>query len=234
MTNFKPVNYRQSDLATPFGIFQAAISQYLGGRIALLQPVEIVSTDGKFANVRPLIAHYDTLGNPIPITSADVIPNIPVVQPFGSNGQFQFKPEAGDKGLLIACNWDTTKYKDEHAQTTVGSNRQFNWSDGFFIPVDFQSAPTGALIKNGSSEIALEKNEINVKTGTLKATAATEITGDVTITGNITVTGTITATGEITGNGIALSTHTHLVPAAAALTPPPAPTPESGTPIPGV
>lgn len=226
MTNFKPVNYRQSDLATPFGIFQAAISQYLGGRLALLQPVEILSTDGTFANVKPLIAHYDTLGQPIPITDEDIIPNIPVVQPFGANGQFQFKPQAGDKGLLIACNWDVTKYKESHAQTTVASNRQFNWSDGFFIPVDFQAAPTGALIKNGSSEIALEKNEINIKTGT------TNITGDVTITGNVTITGSITATDEITGKGIALSTHTHLVPAAAALTPPPAPTPASGKPIP--
>jgi phage baseplate assembly protein V len=110
---------------------------------------------------------------------------------------------------LIACNWDTTRYKATHGETTVASNRQFNWSDGFFIPVDFQAAPTGALIKNGSSEIALEKNEINAKTGTMNLTATTNITGDVTITGNLTVTGTITSSGEVTGNGIALSTHVH-------------------------
>lgn len=203
MNNFKPANYRPSDLDSPFGIFQAFVSQYLGGRLAVLQPVQIVSTDGQFATVRPLIAHYDTLGQPIPITDADNIPNIPVVQPFGANGQFQFKPEPGDKGLLIACNWDTSKYKRTHGQTTVGSGRQFNWSDGFFLPVDFSAAPTGALIKNGSSSIAVEKDEVNVQTGTMK------ITGDVIITGNITLNGSMTATDEITGKGVALSTHTH-------------------------
>ena len=203
MNNFKPANYRPSDLDSPFGIFQAFVSQYLGGRLAVLQPVQIVSTDGQFATVRPLIAHYDTLGHPIPITDADNIPNIPVVQPFGANGQFQFKPEPGDKGLLIACNWDTSKYKQTHGQTTVGSGRQFNWSDGFFLPVDFSAAPTGALIKNGSSSIAVEKDEVNVQTGTMK------ITGDVIITGNITLNGSMTATDEVTAKSVALSTHTH-------------------------
>lgn len=241
MTDFKPVNYRQSDLATPFGIFQSAISQYLGGRLALLQPVEIVSTDGTYATVKPLIAHFDTVGKAIPITDADNIPNVPIVQPFGANGQFQFKPQAGDKGLLIACNWDTTNYKSTHGQTTVASNRQFNWSDGFFVPVDFQAAPTGALIKNGNSSIALEKDEINVNTGTLNATAttkitgATTITGDVTITGNITVTGNVTASANITGlaiegatvkettTNVSLGTHTHGSPTPVT----PAPTPGS-------
>lgn len=203
MNNYKPANYRPSDLDSPFGIFQAFVSQYLGGRLAVLQPVQIVFTDGQFATVRPLIAHYDTLGQPIPITDADNIPNIPVVQPFGANGQFQFKPEPGDKGLLIACNWDTSKYKQTHGQTTVGSGRQFNWSDGFFLPVDFSAAPTGALIKNGSSSIAVEKDEVNVQTGTMK------ITGDVIITGNITLTGKMTASDEVTAKGVALSTHTH-------------------------
>lgn len=242
MSKMNPFNYRQSELASPFGIFQSAISQYLGGRLALLQPVEIVSTDGKFATVKPLLAHFDTLGKKIPIDSGSYIPNVPIVQPFGANGQFQFKPQAGDKGLLIACNWDTTNYKSSHGETTVASDRQFNWSDGFFIPVDFQAAPTGALIKNGSSSIALEKNEINVSTGTANVTAATNITGNVTITGTLTVTGaintdsTVTATGEVTGNGIALSTHTHGVTKATSTSSPP-PTPEgwpTGAPIPGV
>lgn len=242
MSKFKPLNYRQSDLGTPFGIFQLAISQYLGGRLAVLQPVKIVATDGKFATVQPLLSHFDTTGAPIPITDADNIPNVPIVQPFGANGQFQFKPSVGDQGLLIACNWDTTNYKSSHGRANVASNRQFNWSDGFFIPVDFQAAPTGALIKNGASSIALEKNEINVSTGTANVTATTNITGNVTITGTLTVTGaintdsTVTAAGEVTGNGIALSTHTHGVTRATG-TSSPAPTPmgwPSSAPIPGV
>ena len=136
---------------------------------------------------------------------------------------------------------DTSNYKSKHGQTTVASNRQFNWSDGFFVPVDFQEAPTGALIKNGNSSIALEKDEININTGTLNATAttnitgATTITGDVTITGNITVTGNVTASANITGlaikgatvkettTNVSLGTHTHGSPTPVT----PAPTPGS-------
>lgn len=227
MNKFQPFNFRQSDLGTPFGIFQLAISQYLGGRLALLQPVKIISTDGTFATVRPMLAHYDTTGNPIEITAADDIPNVPIVQPFGANGQFQFKPEPGDQGLLIACNWDTTRYKTAHDTTTVASNRQFNWSDGFFIPVDFRAAPTGALIKNGNSSIGLEKDEINLETGTFNANAETNITGNTTITGNVTINGNITVTGTVSGAGVTdtttsvtLGTHTHGIPPS---TPPPTP-----------
>lgn len=230
MNDFKPVNYRPSDLNSPFGIFQAFVSQYLGARLAMLQPVEIISTDGQFATVRPLLAHYDTTGVQIPITDADNIPNIPVVQPFGANGQIKFQPSVGDLGLLIACNWDTSKYKQTHSATTVGSNRQFNWSDGFFLPVDFSAAPVGTLIQNGNSAIQLDKDAINITTGETNINAPTTITGDVVINGNITISGTVTASGEITGNNIALSTHTHLVPAAKALDTTTVPAPSSGPP----
>lgn len=74
---------------------------------------------------------------------------------------------------------------------------------------------------------------VNAKTATVVAdTSVTIDTPATSLTGNLTVSGDITATGEVTGNGVALSTHTHLAPAAAALTPPPAPTPETGQPIP--
>lgn len=74
---------------------------------------------------------------------------------------------------------------------------------------------------------------VNAKTAVVNATESVTLdTPATSLTGNLTVSGDITATGEVTGNGVALSTHTHLAPAAAALTPPPAPTPETGQPIP--
>lgn len=229
MSKVQPASFNPANLGTPFGVFEMAISAYLGGRLAVLQPVEIVTTDGTFATVKPLIARYDTMGRPIAIDANSYIPNVPIVQPFGTNGQFQFKPAIGDKGLLIACNWDTTNYKQTHTTNNVASNRQFNWSDGFFIPVDFQSPPAGALIKNGNSSIALDKNQIDIKTGTLNANAKTNITGATTIKGNVTITGNVTVTGTISGAGITdtvgavtLGTHTHG-------TPPSTPGPTPGT-----
>lgn len=231
--DYRPVGVNPAALTTPFGIFDLMLRQYFGSRLAVMQPVEIVSVNGAFANLRPVIARFDTNGQKINITDKDVIPNIPIVQPFAASGTVRIKVGPGDKGLLFAGNFDTSNYKKDHASTTVGSARQFNWSDGFFMPVDFQALPDGVLIQSGASEITAKDGEVSITTSKLKITAAVEITGDVDITGGLTTTADITATGEVTGKGIALSTHTHLITGAAALVPPPAPTPPSGPPIPG-
>lgn len=88
------------------------------------------------------------------------------------------------------------------------------------------NAPDGAITVNTKTAV------VNADTSVTIDTPATTITGTLQVDGAVTTGSTITATGEVTGNGIALSTHTHLVPGAAALVPPPAPTPASGTPIP--
>lgn len=231
--DYRPVGVNPAALTTPFGIFDLMLRQYFGSRLAVMQPVEIVSVNGAFANVRPIIARFDTNGQKINITDKDVIPNIPIVQPFAASGTVRIKVGPGDKGLLFAGNFDTSNYKKDHASTTVGSARQFNWSDGFFMPVDFQALPEGVLIQSGASEIKAKDGEVSITTSKLKIKAAVEITGDVDITGGLTTTADITATGEVTGKGIALSTHTHLITGAASLVPPPSPTPPSGPPIPG-
>ncbi len=236
---FKPAGINPAALSTPFGIFDLMLRQYFGSRLAVMQPVQVVSVSGTFANLRPVIARFDTNGQKINITDKDIIPNIPIVQPFSTKGTVRINVAPGDKGLLFAGNYDTSNYKQAHGETTVGSARQFNWSDGFFMPVDFQSLPDGVLIQSGASEIKATDGEVSITASKLKITADVEIsgnveiTGDTTATGNLDVSGDVTAVGEVTGKMVALSTHTHLVTGAAALVPPPAPTPPSGPPIPG-
>lgn len=87
------------------------------------------------------------------------------------------------------------------------------------------NAPDGAITVNTKTAVVKADTSVTIDT------PATTITGTLQVDGAVTASSTITATGEITGQGIPLSTHTHLVPAAAALTPPPAPTPASGVPI---
>jgi len=226
MNKYKPISYNPADGQTLPGIFDLFMRQYLGGRLGVMQPVQVVSVSGKFADVKPLIAKYNTLGQQIPITDGDIIPNVPVCQPYGANGRFQFQVAPGDQGLLIACNWDVSKYKVAHTAAPVGSRRMFNWSDGFFIPLDFQDMPDGLLIDNGSS-IAVKPDGITATTQTFT------IEGNVVVNGNITCSGDTTVSGEVTGKNVKLSTHMHLVPTAGTVTPPPAPTPQSGAPISG-
>lgn len=215
----KPIGINPATLSTPFGIFDQALRQYFGSRLAVLQPVEVVSVNGSFANLRPVIAHFDTDGNPITITDKDIIPNVPIVQPFTANGRIQLKVAPGDKGLLFGGNFDISKYKQSHSATTVGSGRQFSWSDGFFMPVDFQSLPDGVLLQSGASKVDIKDNEISITTTKLK------ITADVEIIGNVTATGTLEAKGikdTTTPPGVTLGTHTHGVP-------PSTPTPTPGS-----
>lgn len=73
---------------------------------------------------------------------------------------------------------------------------------------------------------------VNTKTAVINADSSVKIdTPTASITGDLTVGGDVTATGEVTGNGIPLSTHVHLVNAAAGLQEPPLPTPPSGAPM---
>lgn len=215
----KPIGINPATLSTPFGIFDQALRQYFGSRLAVLQPVEVVTVNGSFANVRPVIAHFDTDGNPITITDNDIIPNVPIVQPFTSNGRLQLKVAPGDKGLLFGGNWDISKYKQSHSATTVASGRQFSWSDGFFMPVDFQSLPDGVLLQSGASKVDIVDGEINITTTTLKINANVEITGNVTATGTIEGMGIKDTTLP---PGVTLGTHTHG-----------SPTPVTPTPTPG-
>lgn len=220
--DYRPLGVNPAALTTPFGIFDLMLRQYFGSRLAVMQPVEIVSVNGTFANVRPIIARFDTNGQKINITDKDIIPNIPIVQPFAANGTVRIKVAPGDKGLLFAGNFDTSNYKKDHASTTVGSARQFNWSDGFFMPVDFQALPEGVLIQSGASEIKAKDGEVSITTSKLKITADVEISGNVDITGNTTATGNVDVTGDVTATGnvtgaeviggmipISLSTHIH-------------------------
>lgn len=72
--------------------------------------------------------------------------------------------------------------------------------------------------------------ETSAQTLNINAEKGITVTGDINITGDITVTGTITAdgniestNGDVIASGISLKTHTHTVPAGAAITTSPGP-----------
>ena len=94
------------------------------------------------------------------------------------------------------------------------------------------NAPDGAITVNAKTANVNLSESATLTTPTTTVSGNVSISGTLDVGGAVTTESTITATGEITGNGIALSTHTHTVPGAAALVPPPAPTPESGVPVP--
>lgn len=162
--NITPPSYNPADLDSLFGIFQLFMRQYLGAWLATVQPVEIASIaeNNRFVNVKPLIQLHGTTNNLIPITDDDIICNIPVMHPLGANGEIRFNPAIGDQGLLVAGNFDITNYKQTKSQAPEGSYRSFNWADGFFLPLSFETADDGLLLRNKQSLIKVLEENINV------------------------------------------------------------------------
>lgn len=150
-------SYTPAQLEGLFEIFSLFVRQYLGTWLATVQPVEVVSVGegNRFVNVKPLIEQFDSTNKLIPITTADTIYNIPVMQPHGANGEMSFNPAVGDKGLLIAGNFDISNYKKIQDTSPVGSSRSFNWSDGFFLPVSFHDMPDGLFFRNKESSVKI-------------------------------------------------------------------------------
>lgn len=157
-------SYTPAQLDGLFEIFSLFVRQYLGSWVAMLQPVEIVSIgeNNRFVNVLPLIQQFDTNGNLIQITGADTIYNIPIMHPFGTNGEISFNPAVGDKGLLIAGNFDVSNYKKTQDTSPIGSSRSFNWADGFFLPISFRDMPEGLFFRNKESSVKILPELISI------------------------------------------------------------------------
>lgn len=227
----KPVFY--DNASSVYGIFENAISNYLKARLSVCIAVEVVSIEGNFATVKPLISHLDTTGKQINLTDDDNIPNVPIMFFSGAFGSFKFKVNPKDKGLLIASNCDISNYKKNHSQSVVASSRSFSFSDGFFIPLDFGGAGNNLIIKNNNSSLEMSNSEIIITASGFKIKGKTEISGDLEVEGKIRVKegleteGKIKAKGEVEGNNIKLSLHKHTI----AGTPPICPQ-ATGTPTP--
>ncbi len=202
-------SYTPAQLDGLFEIFSLFVRQYLGSWVAMLQPVEIVSIgeNNRFVNVLPLIQQFDTNGNLIQITGADTIYNIPIMHPFGTNGEISFNPAVGDKGLLIAGNFDVSNYKKTQDTSPIGSSRSFNWADGFFLPISFRDMPEGLFFRNKESSVKILPELISIiaqainlggEGGSGVARLGDEVTVEVTSGSSAgTWKGTITSASEV-------------------------------------
>ncbi len=167
--------YNPAELQTDTGVLQLFLRQYLNANLGTVQPVSVaaVSEDNAFVDVLPLIRQINTQNGEIPITADNTIHKIPVMKFEGNGCRISYVPAAGDIGLLIACKFDITNFKNTKAQSTVGSLRQFNWADGFFLPLSFNSAGEGLVISNLETTVTLLPDAVNIKTTAVNIEAET-------------------------------------------------------------
>ena len=124
MSNNIPA-YNPAELQTDTGVLQLFLRQYLNSFLGTVQPVEVaaVSEDNAFVDVLPLIRQINTQNEEIPITADNTLYKIPVMKFEGNGCKITYKPAAGDIGLLIACKFDITNFKNTKAQSAKSGLR---------------------------------------------------------------------------------------------------------------
>lgn len=161
-------------LQNDYNALMSVLDFYVGKYIYTCEPVRVVSYKDGFVSVKPLIQNTTSTNEAIPITNDDIIYNIPILK-FKANGwKINFNCAKDDIGLLIACKQDITKYKELHAEAIRGSRRNFSYSDGFFLPLDFsKDNEEGLILSNETTVLHLLKNSVNIEATEISIKAET-------------------------------------------------------------
>ena len=127
-------NVQQNALNDEFSALQAILRSYLASNVGTVLAVEVVAVKGAYVDVKSVTQRQTTSGETI---ENMVIYNIPVMSIVGADIEISLNVAVGNKGLLIANKWNISNYKRTHTTAKIGSGRTFDYSDGFFLPLDF-------------------------------------------------------------------------------------------------
>lgn len=145
-------------------------------------------------DVKPLVNQIDGYGNPTP---HGTIYKRPYLRWQGGTNAIIMDPVAGDIGLLVCCDRDTSAILNTMAAANPGSMRSFDFADGFYI----------AAIGNGtpSNFVQFTGGNINVTSPGVITLTGSSIVLDGPVTGN----STATFSGDVVGSGTSLHSHVH-------------------------
>ena len=145
-------------------------------------------------DVQPLVNQVDGYGQPTP---HGTIFKRPYLRWQGGTNAIIMDPVAGDIGLLICCDRDTSTVMNTLAQANPGSRRSFDFADGFYIAAIGQGTPVNF--------VQFEGGNINITSpGTVTITAPA-----IVLNGPVTGNSTATFTGDVIGDGTSLHSHVH-------------------------
>lgn len=163
-------NVQQNALSDEFSALQAILRSYLASNVGTVLAVEVVAVKGAYVDVKSVTQRQTTSGETI---ENMVIYNIPVMSIVGADIEISLNVAVGNKGLLIANKWDISNYKRTHTTSKIGSGRTFDYSDGFFLPLDFGNVFDGINIKKGNSSLQIKENSVTINTETANIIATT-------------------------------------------------------------
>lgn len=181
-------NTNPSAYSDPFTAINQIIQSYLADYVFTCIPVEVVAlnADNRFVNLKPILQNKLTTGEIIPITDDDIYYNVPMMTIFGNGCEISILTSTGDRGLLIGSKYDISNYKKTHEVSPVGSSRTFSFSDGFFLPLDFQTKQDGVIVRNQNTVLHLLPESITMTTTQLTAHAQQVVVNAETVEVNAT------------------------------------------------
>ena len=156
-----------------FSAIQHILSSFAANNIDTVIPVIVTKVNGGKVNVKPLIALRNVTGETIEITNNNTYYNVPVLQMIGKNFSFTVEPSIDDKGLLLACKYDLTKYKKEHKETVTTNNKQFSFSSGFYLPLDFGNEVKGVNLSFKDTSLTIKDDSVKIKASKVELEADT-------------------------------------------------------------
>lgn len=148
-------------------------------------------------NVQPLVNQMDGYNNAEP---HGTIYSLPYFRYTGGVSAVILDPVAGDIGVIVCCDRDTSSALRTGQTANPGSRRTFDLADGLYIGAFLSQVPTQFV---RFSAAGIQVKDISGSTITMAGggIALVPENGIVAVTGSITTTGGVTATGNVLASG---------------------------------
>lgn len=213
--SFKPQDVNCEANINEF-IFNTLMSRYSFVQLVIVNKVKA----GPLIDVMPLVSGFSADGSRI---DNSPVFNVPVWRLQRGPSAVIMDPIEGDIGLMLCCDRDITKVRDEKKESLPASKRVHSKSDGIYLGGVLNAEPSQyvkfsndgidivsplVVQVNGNTVVVNADEKISLNAPIIEANG--QLTqGSGSYAGDAMFGGTITATGEITGSGIKLSTHNH-------------------------
>ena len=202
-------SYNPADIMDESGVIDFFL-QKAAANIQKVIPAKIISYDRteNRATIQILTLFLTSTGGKLQMK---LIPNIPVLNLAGGGFVLSFPVQAEQIGFLLASDRDISILKTNLSTYTPATNRQHQYEDSIFIPLNLNGftvneADANALLissLDGTTKIAVQNNLITM------TAANVVINGNTLVNGALTATDTITSNVDVVAETISGKTHTH-------------------------
>lgn len=209
---------RPDDTSGHYNALAFVVKQILNGRnFAALVRVSAVNNAAETVDVQPLVNQLDGQGNSI---EHGIVNDIPFIRLQGGANAVIIDPHAGDIGLCVFCDRDSSSVQSSRDNANPGSLRRGDMADGVYLggllnadPTQYVKFADDGITVYSPYKITLQAPEVDIVAPVVKINASTSTTittPTLTVNGNMHGTGTITGDVDVVVAGKSVANHYHI------------------------